>query len=80
MREWADCGQNEQQLFHVLHTQGRQGLHRHALMTMIAYAFLQHRRLAKAEGGKKNPRATTATKLPAVRNTIVNLMLRSPPH
>jgi SRSO17 transposase len=23
------------------------GLHRHALMTMIAYAFLQHRRLAK---------------------------------
>jgi len=23
-----------------------QGLHRHALMTMIAYAFLQHRRLA----------------------------------
>ena len=36
------------------------GLHRHALMTMIAYAFLQHRRL-KADGGKKNrPRATSA--------------------
>lgn len=29
-----------------------QGLHRHALMTMIAYAFLQHRRLAQA--GRKN--------------------------
>src|SRR5215831_6455382 len=29
------------------------GLHRHALMTMIAYAFLQHRRLATARR-KKN--------------------------
>lgn len=28
------------------------GLHRHALMTMIAYAFLQHRRLMKAKGEK----------------------------
>ena len=30
------------------HFEGRswQGLHRHALMTMIAYAFLQHRPLA----------------------------------
>jgi hypothetical protein len=36
------------------HFEGRcwQGLHRHALMTMIAYAFLQHRRLAQA-GRKK---------------------------
>ncbi len=32
------------------------GLHRHALMTMVAYAFLQHRRLAAAAGGgKKSP-------------------------
>jgi SRSO17 transposase len=32
------------------HFEGRpwQGLHRHVLMTMIAYAFLQHRRLATA--------------------------------
>ena len=30
-----------------------QGLHRHALMTMIAYAFLQQRRLTKARRGKK---------------------------
>src|SRR3989442_4536919 len=38
------------------HFEGRswQGLHRHALMTMIAYAFLQHRRLATARREKKN--------------------------
>ena len=36
------------------HFEGRSwtGLHRHALMTMIAYAFLQSRRL-KAAGRKK---------------------------
>jgi SRSO17 transposase len=34
-----------------------QGLHRHALMTMIAYAFLQHRRLATVRREKKNQRA-----------------------
>jgi SRSO17 transposase len=41
------------------HFEGRswQGLHRHALMTMIAYAFLQHRRLATARREKKNQRA-----------------------
>ena len=54
------CEQAHQQLKEELgldHFEGRswQGLHRHALMTMIAYAFLQHRRLA-ASGGKKNPR------------------------
>jgi hypothetical protein len=37
-----------------------QGLHRHALMTMIAYAFLQHRRLAAARREKKNQRATAS--------------------
>src|SRR6201997_3458714 len=38
------------------HFEGRswQGLHRHALMTMIAYAFLQHRRPATARREKKN--------------------------
>lgn len=30
-----------------------QGLHRHALMAMIAYAFLQHRRLGQTEWEKK---------------------------
>ena len=40
------------------------GLHRHALMTMIAYAFLQTRRL-KAAGRKKKNRGTAATTEPA---------------
>ena len=59
------CEQAHQQLKEELgldHFEGRswQGLHRHALMTMIAYAFLQHRRLT-AGGGKKNrPRASSA--------------------
>ncbi len=52
------CEQAHQQLKEELgldHYEGRswRGLHRHALMTMIAYAFLQHRRLAEASGGKK---------------------------
>jgi SRSO17 transposase len=45
------------------HFEGRswQGLHRHALMTMIAYAFLQHRRLAATARKKKNRRAPAST-------------------
>ncbi len=31
-----------------------QGLHWHALMSMIAFLFLQSRRLAEAKRGKKN--------------------------
>jgi SRSO17 transposase len=59
------CEQAHQQLKEELgldHFEGRSwhGLHRHALMTMIAYAFLQHRRLAVARREKKN-RWTTAT-------------------
>lgn len=55
------CEQAHQQLKEELgldHFEGRswQGLHRHALMTMIAYAFLQHRRLATARRKKKNQR------------------------
>jgi SRSO17 transposase len=62
------CEQAHQQLKEELgldHFEGRswQGLHRHALMTMIAYAFLQHRRLKVARREKKNQRATTATNL-----------------
>jgi SRSO17 transposase len=65
------CEQAHQQLKEELgldHFEGRSwhGLHRHALMTMIAYAFLQHRRLAKAKRGKKNRRPTASTK-PASR-------------
>jgi len=59
------CEQAHQQLKEELgldHFEGRSwhGLHRHALMTMIAYAFLQHRRIAKAGRKKKNRRATTS--------------------
>src|SRR5260370_12984022 len=60
------CEQAHQQLKEELgldHFEGRswRGLHRHALMAMIAYAFLQHLRLAAASGGKKNPRRPTST-------------------
>jgi SRSO17 transposase len=59
------CEQAHQQLKEELgldHFEGRSwtGLHRHALMTMIAYAFLQSRRL-KAAGRKKKSRGTATT-------------------
>jgi SRSO17 transposase len=62
------CEQAHQQLKEELgldHFEGRswQGLHRHALMTMIAYAFLQYRRLKTARREKKNQRAAPATDL-----------------
>jgi SRSO17 transposase len=61
------CEQAHQQLKEELgldHFEGRswQGLHRHALMTMIAYAFLQHRRLAQVGRKKKNQRSTASAK------------------
>jgi SRSO17 transposase len=63
------CEQAHQQLKEELgldHFEGRswQGLHRHALMTMIAYAFLQYRRLATAKRKKKNQRATPSANAP----------------
>jgi SRSO17 transposase len=59
------CEQAHQQLKEELgldHFEGRSwtGLHRHALMAMIAYAFLQSRRL-KAAGRKKKSRGATTT-------------------
>jgi SRSO17 transposase len=59
------CEQAHQQLKEELgldHFEGRswQGLHRHALMTMIAYAFLQSRRLKTARRKKKNRRSTAS--------------------
>jgi SRSO17 transposase len=59
------CEQAHQQLKEELgldHFEGRSwsGLHRHALMTMIAFAFLQSRRL-KAAGRKKKSRRTATT-------------------
>jgi SRSO17 transposase len=62
------CEQSHQQLKEELgldHFEGRswQGLRRHALMTMIAYAFLQNRRLAKARWEKKSRRTSASAKL-----------------
>ena len=62
------CEQAHQQLKEELgfdHFEGRSwtGLHRHALMTMLAYAFLQSCRLAQAKRGKKNPRTAPSAQL-----------------
>jgi SRSO17 transposase len=62
------CEQAHQQLKEEIgldHFEGRswQGLHRHALMTMIAYAFLQYRRLKTARREKKNQRPAAAPDL-----------------
>jgi SRSO17 transposase len=62
------CEQAHQQLKEELgldHFEGRswKGLHRHALMTTLAFAFLQYRRLKKARWGKKNQRTAASTKL-----------------
>ncbi|MFK4608357.1 hypothetical protein ABIF57_007809 [Bradyrhizobium diazoefficiens] len=63
------------------HFEGRswQGLHRHALMTMIAYAFLQHRRLAYAGRKKRINGPPPQPTMPAARHAIVDLILRPPP-
>ena len=64
------CEQAHQQLKEELgldHFEGRSwtGLHRHALMTMMALAFLQHLRLEQAGGrGKKQPSRSRSTPLP----------------
>ena len=60
------CEQAHQQLKEELgldHFEGRSwtGLHRHCLMAMIAFAFLQSRRLKAAGRKKKSHGATTAT-------------------
>ena len=60
------CEQAHQQMKEELgldHFEGRSwhGLHRHVLMTMIAYAFLQHRRLKIVKREKKNQRTAAST-------------------
>jgi len=62
------CEQAHQQMKEELgldHYEGRswRGLHRHALMTMIAYAFLQNRRLEQAKGEKKPATGSPKTHL-----------------
>ncbi len=60
------CEQAHQQMKEELgldHFEGRswKGLHRHALMTMIAYTFLQHHRLQIAKRKKKEEAAANRT-------------------
>jgi SRSO17 transposase len=60
------CEQAHQQLKEELgldHFEGRswRGLHRHALLTLIAYLFLQHLRLRTVTGGKKKDRRVSTT-------------------
>jgi len=79
------CEQAHQQLKEEIgldHFEGRcwQGLHRHALMTMIAYAFLQHRRLAAAKRKKRIGGPPPQPTLPAVRQAILALFAQPPPH
>ena len=64
------CEQAHQQLKEELgldHFEGRswRGLHRHTLMTLIAYLFLQHLRSRAAIGGKKKDRRTSTAPDPA---------------
>jgi SRSO17 transposase len=78
------CEQAHQQLKEELgldHFEGRSwtGLHRHALMTMIAYAFLQSRRLKAARRKKKSRRTAATTSMPAIRQAILDLFEKPPP-
>jgi SRSO17 transposase len=85
------CEQAHQQLKEELgldHFEGRswQGLHRHILMTMLAYAFLQHRRLASARREKKNRRTSASANLtrssaryPRVPSSITRSVLSALP-
>lgn len=78
------CEQAHQQLKEELgldHLGGRSwtGLHRHALMTMIAYAFLQSRRLTAAERKKRVSGPPPQPTMPAVRQAILNVFARPPP-
>ena len=78
------CEQAHQQLKEELgldHFEGRSwtGLHRHALMTMIAYAFLQSRRLKAAGRKKKISGPPPQPSMPAIRQAILDVFARPPP-
>lgn len=83
MRRWV-CEQAHQQLKEELgldHFEGRSwtGLHRHALMTMIAYAFLQSRRLKAAGRKKRIAGPAPQPSMPAIGQAILDLFARPPP-
>ncbi len=75
------CEQAHQQMKEELgldHFEGRswQGLHRHALMTMIAYAFLQQQRLKEAKREKRILSGPPQPTLPAIRRTVIKALSR----
>ena len=78
------CEQAHQQLKKELsldHFEGRSwtGLHRHALMTMIAYAFLQSQRLNQARGGKRILGPPPQPSPPTIRQAILTTLAMPPP-
>lgn len=80
---WS-CEQAHQQIKEELgldHFEGRSwtGLHRHALLAMIAFVFLQQRRLEQAEREKSGPSPPPQPSLPAVRRAVATLVPARPP-
>ena len=79
------CEQAHQQLKEELgvdHFEGRfwTGLHRHALMTMIAYAFLQSPPPQSSGTEKKGISGPPPQpSMPAIRQAILDLFARPPP-
>ena len=78
------CEQAHQQLKEELgldHFEGRSwhGLHRHTLMTMIAYAYLQAA-ARRGERGKKESQGPPKPTLPAIRRAVLAILARSPPY
>ncbi len=78
------CEQAHQQLKEELgldHFEGRSwtGLHRHCLMAMIAFAFLQSRRLKAAGRKKRFTGPPPQPSMPAIRQAILDLFARPPP-
>ncbi len=78
------CEQAHQQLKEELgldHFEGRSwiGLHRHALLTMIAYAFLQSRRLKAAGRKKRVGGPPPKPSMPGIRQAILDMFARPPP-
>ena len=77
------CEQAHQQLKEELgldHFEGRSwtGLHRHTLMSLIAFLYLQHRRLEAAKRGKKTTGPPPQPSLPAIRSALIALMRPDP--
>ncbi len=77
------CEQAHQQLKEELgldHFEGRSwsGLHRHALMGMIAFLYLQHRRLDAAKRGKKQGRPAASADPAGDTNGHHRTLLRRP--